>query len=466
MFKSNFTLLGFCFFFVLLKIISIFLTDFNLHGDEAQYWLWSKKPDFGYFSKPPLLAWFVYVVCYVFGNSFFVIKMIPVGLYCVTSYLIFILTNILWKDRELALCTAIVFFLMPAVTLSSFILSTDILLVFFWILGMIQILKIKQSPNLLNFILLGFALGMAFLTKYAAIYFIFSLILLLIFEKKIGNIFLTHKSGFFLFVITTLIILAPNIVWNYNHDWITFGHTSDNASLNKINFNLFGGIEFLSSQIIMIGPIVFFAFFYYLKKNLKIDFITKFLIYFWAPSFIIVLVESFLVRAHANWAAVSLISLLILIVDIVYKANKNILFINNYTNLFVGIVFFILIGLSSSSKVFDPIRNMEDLVNLIKINTSNHKNNLVVGDRMLYANLSYEFFQTNTKIYSPFTPGGIIGHHFQLKNPLPDDFNTNFILIGYEKEINYLVNKNSKKLLSNNNFSFSKDIVKIYEVTF
>ena len=75
----------------------------------------------------------------------------------------------------------------------------------------------------------------------------------------------------------------------------------------------------------MIGPIVFFTFFYYLKKNLKIDFITKFLIFFWAPSFFIVLAESLLVRAHANWAAVSLISLLILMAGIVYKANKKIL---------------------------------------------------------------------------------------------------------------------------------------------
>ena len=50
----------------------------------------------------------------------------------------------LWREGGVALCVAIVFFLMPAVTFSSFILSTDILLVFFWILGMIQILKIRK----------------------------------------------------------------------------------------------------------------------------------------------------------------------------------------------------------------------------------------------------------------------------------------------------------------------------------
>ena len=38
---------------LLLKIIALNFTTFNLFGDEAQYWLWSKDIDFGYFSKPP-----------------------------------------------------------------------------------------------------------------------------------------------------------------------------------------------------------------------------------------------------------------------------------------------------------------------------------------------------------------------------------------------------------------------------
>ena len=176
--------------------------------------------------------------------------------------------------------------------------------------------------------------------------------------------------------------------------------------------------------------------------------------------------ESLLVRANANWAAVALISLLILMADVVYKANKNILFINNYINLFLGLVFYVLIGLSSSLKVFDPIREIDNLVNLIEKSTTNHKNNLVISDRMLFANLSYEFFETNKKIYSPYNPGNIVGHHFQLKKPLPDDFNTNFILIGYEEEIDYLLNKSAKNLISSKYFSFSKDIINIYEVTF
>ena len=34
---------------IVLKIGAAFFTNFSLYGDEAQYWLWSKELDFGYY---------------------------------------------------------------------------------------------------------------------------------------------------------------------------------------------------------------------------------------------------------------------------------------------------------------------------------------------------------------------------------------------------------------------------------
>ena len=54
-----------------LKVSASFFTSFSLYGDEAQYWLWSQNLDLGYFSKPPLLAWFLSGYIRFFGDSFF-----------------------------------------------------------------------------------------------------------------------------------------------------------------------------------------------------------------------------------------------------------------------------------------------------------------------------------------------------------------------------------------------------------
>ena len=64
--KISFLLCGIV---LLTKIIAVYNTNFDLFGDEAQYWIWSQNPDFGYYSKPPLLAWIIALFCSVFSNT-------------------------------------------------------------------------------------------------------------------------------------------------------------------------------------------------------------------------------------------------------------------------------------------------------------------------------------------------------------------------------------------------------------
>ena len=40
-----------------------------LHFDEAQYWIWAQNLDWGYFSKPPLIAWMIALWQYLLGTS-------------------------------------------------------------------------------------------------------------------------------------------------------------------------------------------------------------------------------------------------------------------------------------------------------------------------------------------------------------------------------------------------------------
>ena len=127
-------------------------------------------------------------------------------------------------------------------------------------------------------------------------------------EKEMKQIFLKHYVALLYFSLTAFIVVAPNILWNIKNNWLTFTHTVDNASLNKININAFGFIEFILSQIVMIGPFLFLGAFYFLYKKIKILENEKFLICFSLPALLVVSIESFLVRAHANWAAVSLVS--------------------------------------------------------------------------------------------------------------------------------------------------------------
>jgi len=462
--KTNIYFFVLSIFFIILKIISITTTNFNLYGDEAQYWLWSKELSFGYYSKPPLLSWLIYLVTSFFGDSFFVLKAIPITLYCFTSYLIFILAKKLFYDSSLALCCAFTFLLLPSVSLSSFLLSTDILLIFFWTAGLIQVLKIKENQSIINFAILGLLLGFAFLAKYAAMYFIISLIVLFIIEKNFRFIFFQSKLKLLLSSFIVILILFPNVLWNYQNDWSTLEHTSNNASLDKIKLNPLGLVEFVFSQIIMVGPVLFMSFFIYLFKKIKINTNEKFLISFALPALLIVSIESFLVRAHANWAAVSLISLTIFFVSVIYKFNKKIIYLNNYLNLIVGFILFLMIGFSFNLNVFNRISGLNDFVQFLDEKNKKNIDNIVINDRLLFANLNYAYYSKQINFYTAFDPGNKIGHHFQLKKSLPINFSKNFLLIGNKSDIDYLQKNIKAKFLGSKLFPFARENIKIYEI--
>src|ERR1700741_3641741 len=51
------------------RVLALFATPLQLSPDEAQYWLWSRTLDFGYYSKPPVIAWAIWATTAVGGDA-------------------------------------------------------------------------------------------------------------------------------------------------------------------------------------------------------------------------------------------------------------------------------------------------------------------------------------------------------------------------------------------------------------
>ena len=156
------------------------------------------------------------------------------------------------------------------------------------------------------------------MAKYAAIYFLFAFFTLVVFDKNLRNLFFKKNISFILSLVVFVLTVSPNIIWNYNNEWVTLSHTSSNANLKNTNLNIGGAALFLATQVLMIGPILFFGFLINIKK-ISFDKNNLFLLCFSLPVVFIVLVESILVRANANWAAVALVSLLVFFVRFLFK---------------------------------------------------------------------------------------------------------------------------------------------------
>ena len=59
---------------LIVRLFAIFVTPLELGVDEAQYWVWSQDLSLGYYSKPPLIAWIIWITHSAIGHSSFGVR--------------------------------------------------------------------------------------------------------------------------------------------------------------------------------------------------------------------------------------------------------------------------------------------------------------------------------------------------------------------------------------------------------
>src|SRR5665213_1559448 len=99
----------------------------GLYPDEAQYWFWAQHLALGYYSKPPLVAWTIALTTAVFGDGEFGVRAAAPLLHAATALLVYATAARLY-DRRVGFWAALAYASLPGTSLSSFIISTDAVL--------------------------------------------------------------------------------------------------------------------------------------------------------------------------------------------------------------------------------------------------------------------------------------------------------------------------------------------------
>lgn len=291
---------------LLFRIVILWFNPLGLHGDEAQYWAWSREVDFGYFSKPPLIAWIIAVSTGLFGNAEWAVRLPSPILHSVSATLIYLSAKHLYSSKA-GLVAAALYALMPGVVLSSLLITTDAILLTFVSLAVYAWIRLRDEPSARWAALLGIAIGAGLLAKYAMIYIGPGLILASLLEPKTRR-GLSGSRGLLAVALAVLIIM-PNLIWNARNGFMTFAHTSENADLGDgAAFNLVGLIEFIGAQFLVFGPITFALLILALWhrnadwRNFKTMGIETTLALLIITPLLIVSVQALISRANANWA--------------------------------------------------------------------------------------------------------------------------------------------------------------------
>lgn len=296
----------------ILRLSALLVTPFELYPDEAQYWLWSRTLDFGYFSKPPMIAWLIWATTAIGGDSEAWVRISALFLHAGTALVIHRIARKLYGGWT-GLVAAAFYALMPGIQLSSGVITTDAPLLFFLSLTIWAYVEIPDAEPRRRLTLaaaLGAALGLAFLSKYAAIYVLAGLAAHLAASREARTAWTLPMAAAAL--ASLAVVFAPNLVWNLTHHFATLEHTASNANWNaKSLFNILELIEFIGSQFGVFGPVPFAVLIggtFWLSVRRRLEPADMLMLCLAMPPLLTVAAQAFVSRANANWAGVAYIA--------------------------------------------------------------------------------------------------------------------------------------------------------------
>lgn len=286
----------------LLRVLWLATNEPNLYADEAQYWVWAQDLRLGYYTKPPLIAWLIAGTTALCGEAEGCIRLSSPLLHAATALLLGAAATRLF-DGRIGFWTAVTYATLPAVSVSSTIASTDAPLLAAWAAGLYALVRLREKEALGWWALLGVATGLGLLAKYAMAGFAVSALVWLLLDR--GGLGALRRTGPWLAAALALVLFAPNLAWNAGHGFATVRHVGENANLAAgPAFNPLTAAEFVAAQFGVFGPVLFAALLWLLaRRDTWRDPRTRLLALFVVPLGAVMVTQSFLSRANANWAA-------------------------------------------------------------------------------------------------------------------------------------------------------------------
>lgn len=222
---------------------------YELHRDEYLYYEQGQHPDLGYLENPPLIAALA-AISSLFGGSIFWIKFWPSLFGAATLWLTTRIVKELgggWYAQLLA-ALGILF---SAYLRIHFLFQPNFLDIFFWTLSAYFLVRFSKTDVNKHLFYLAVSLALGWYSKYSVLFFIAALLLALLLSHH-RKVFL--RKSFWLALLLGVILIAPNVVWQYWHNWPLFHHMQE---LQETQLQHLNRADFLKEQILMLLPVVF-----------------------------------------------------------------------------------------------------------------------------------------------------------------------------------------------------------------
>jgi 4-amino-4-deoxy-L-arabinose transferase-like glycosyltransferase len=420
-----------------LRAAALTISPLELGFDEAQYWAWSQHFDFGYFTKPPLIAWLIGAGTQVCGDGAACVRFPALLLNTASAFLVYFLAKRLY-DARTGFWAAVVYALIPGIAVSSFLITTDVPLTFCWILALIAFSAHERRPRIWTALLLGLAMGLGLNAKYAMIYFPICAALYMLFTPQARP--LARSPLTWLALAIGLLLILPNLGWNYANGFATFHHTSDNIGWQGVRLHPVKALEFIVSQFGLMGPVVFGAYLVtvFTGRRTPDSASDRLLLWFSLPIFILITLQALQSRAHANWAATAIPAAVVLttaqmLAGQYWKWFRASLAINGAIAAIIAIGAMVVTP-ESTPRFLKPVYQLfgsQNLGDQIKALAGQSGIRTVVAEgRILSAELTYALRDSGYQVRGLAARNTPPGDHFQMEYPWYPDENDAVVFVS------------------------------------
>ena len=239
--KRNLILIG----FILLKFLLQYLfinPDYDLQRDEYLHLDQANHLAWGFQSVPPVTSWISSVIK-LLGNAVFWIRFFPALFGALTIVVVWQTIEAL-KGNLFALILGATCVLFSALLRLNSLYQPNSLDVLCWTTFYFILIKYINSENTKWLFIGSFVVAIGFLNKYNIVFLLLGLLPAVLLTKQ-RKIF--AKKEFYFALSLGLVLVLPNLFWQYKNDFPVFHHLKALVDTQLVNVNR---IDFLKEQLL------------------------------------------------------------------------------------------------------------------------------------------------------------------------------------------------------------------------
>ena len=252
--------MGTILFMILFRLVYLGLPE--LMEQEAYYWNYSRHMDFSYLDHPPMAATLIWFGTALFGTTEFGVRLGAFLCWFITAFFSYRLTCRIF-GRTAALGAILLVSLLPLYFGAGFIMTPDAPLSAAWSALLYFLYRALVDGRSTAWVGVGISLGCGMISKYTIVLLGPAIICFMLIDRDARRWFV--RVGPYGAVLLALLVFSPVLIWNYQHEWVSFLFQGEHRAEGKLVFTTHRLIGYLAAILTPAG--ILSVLYFFLRGN-------------------------------------------------------------------------------------------------------------------------------------------------------------------------------------------------------